>query len=141
MKFLFIYLIIIFSIFSVEREEEKLSNFLDFYFKSWSSQDMKGYESCFHQDAMIQVKSQKSFRTQRLPEFIEEQKLALSMSVDKMTEIPLAKKIYIEKETAHAQVRWKLSARGKEFTGWDHFTLIKSEKGWKILYLYFYFDE
>jgi ketosteroid isomerase-like protein len=114
---------------------------IDHYFQTWSDGDMVGYKNCFHENAVIQYKSRGSgsYQTESLENFVDGQASAIAHS-EKMTEIPLSKKITIQDGTAHAIVRWKLTSGSRVSQGYDHFIWTKTNTGWKILYLYFYFD-
>ncbi len=114
---------------------------IDQYFQTWSNGDMVGYKNCFHENAVIQYKSRGSglYQTESLENFVNGQASAIAQS-EKMTEVPLSKKVTIQDGTAHAIVRWKLTAGSRISKGYDHFIWTKTDHGWKILYLYFYFD-
>ncbi|MCB1178456.1 MAG: nuclear transport factor 2 family protein, partial [Leptospiraceae bacterium] len=119
-----------------------LENRIDSYFKTWSAGNLQAYKNHFHETAIIHYKSRYSgaFVKEELKQFINNQELAIKSS-EKMREFPLSKKIVIQGDTADAIVRWKLVSQDREDTGYDHFIWVKTKNGWKILYLFFYFDK
>lgn len=122
---------------SESKEKKSIEEMIDQYFSTWSSQDMEGYESCFHSNAVIHFERNGEVREEKLTAFIDSQKRAHSFSFEKMKEIPLSKKIQIANNIAQVTVRWKLTSASREDYGYDYFTLIKHKKKWKIIYLIF----
>lgn len=126
------------SIFSDDSIDKKnIEESIDRYFATWSNADMEGYESCFHPNAMIHFERNGDVRSENLSTFIEGQKNAHQYAMEKMKEVPLSKKIQLDKNAAQVIVRWKLTTNSREQYGYDYFTLIKYKKKWKIIYLIF----
>lgn len=129
------------TLYSQDNSEKKsIEDAIDRYFQTWSNEDMEGYESCFHPDAIIHYERNGEINESKLKRFIEGQKNAHLNSSEKMKEIPLSKKIQIDKTIAQVTVRWKLTADNREQYGFDYFTLVKYKKKWKIIYLIFNSD-
>lgn len=118
-------------------EKKSIEELIDTYFSTWSNADIDGYESCFHPDAIIHFERNGEIKEDSLSPFIKSQKNAHAYSFEKMKEIPLSKKIQLDKNIAQVTVRWKLTANSREQYGYDYFTLVKYKKKWKIIYLIF----
>ncbi len=118
-------------------EKKNIDEMIDRYFTTWSNTDMEGYESCFHPNAIIHFERNGEVRQENLSNFIEGQKNAHANATEKMKEIPLFKKIQVDKNISQVTVRWKLTVSSREQYGYDYFTLIKFKKKWKIIYLIF----
>lgn len=118
-------------------EKKSVEDLIDRYFSTWSNADMVGYESCFHPDAIIHFEKSGEIKEDSLSPFIKGQKNAHAYSSEKMKEIPLSKKIQLDKNIAQVTVRWKLTTNSREQYGYDYFTLIKYKKKWRIIYLIF----
>lgn len=145
-KLIFKLLVIIFISISLEisaddtTEKKSIQDLIDRYFATWSNQDMEGYKSCFHPSAMIHFEINGEVKEENLSPFIESQRKAHALSLEKMKEIPVSKKIQFEQNTAHVIVRWKLTSTSREQYGFDYFTLIKYKNKWRIIYLIFHND-
>lgn len=125
-------------LFAGEIEDKKaVEEMIDRYFSTWSRQDMDGYAACFHSKAVIHFEGRGTIKEDRLSDFIDSQVYAHKVSLDKMTEVPVSKKIQLAGDVAHVIVRWKLTAGTRETLGYDYFTLLRVKKQWKIMYLIF----
>jgi len=122
-------------------EKKSIEELIDRYFSTWSNADMNGYESCFHPDAVIHFERDGEIKEDSLSPFIKSQKNAHTYSFEKMKEIPLSKKIQLDKNIAQVTVRWKLTTNNREQYGYDYFTIVKYKKKWKIIYLIFNNDQ
>ncbi len=116
-----------------------IKEFINRYFRSWSQQDMKGYDSCFMPDACIQHLDAQGrlTSTSRLP-FVASQREYHRNAPFKTTEVPEAVDIRIEEKLARVVVYWKLTAGPRLEYGYDHFTLMRHGDGWRIANLIFY---
>jgi Putative lumazine-binding len=119
------------------QEKKNIEDLIERYFTTWSNADLEGYESCFHPSAIVHFERNGEVRSENLSIFIEGQKNAHQYSTEKMKEVPLSKKIQLDKNGAQVIVRWKLTTNSREQYGYDYFTLIKFKKKWKIIYLIF----
>lgn len=116
-----------------ERESE-IATLVDEYFSSWSRGDRVSYSRCFHPAAQVQYISEKGeVVSYPLASFLAEQ--ASIQATLHAREVPLEMRIVIEQDTAHAVARWRLTARGRETTGVDHFVLVRTNGAWRILVL------
>jgi hypothetical protein len=139
-KFTLILFLFCFSLFSEENDKKNIEDFIDTYFKTWSSADMNGYKNCFHSEAIIHFERNGSITEDRLEDFILGQSLAHKQTNKNLKEIPLSKRIMQEGNKALVIVNWKLFSDKKETTGYDYFTLLKVKGKWKITYLIFHND-
>jgi hypothetical protein len=115
----------------------EVKQFVDGYFRSWSSRQMDAYADCFHSDAIIQfVDANGRVRNQAKDPFCAEQRKVQSTSPAE--EFPTSMEIRFEAKLARAVVGWKLTQGRRVETGYDHFTLIKLNGRWRILNLTFY---
>lgn len=120
-------------------EEPQVRTFLKKYFDTWSTQDMAGYESCFHPQARVYLLDKSGHvMSQGLTDFIHGQKMAHARSPVPMTEKPLDIRILMDEIGAQAYVTWVLTKGNEEERGVDLFTLKNSPSGWQIISLTFY---
>jgi pyroglutamyl-peptidase len=120
-------------------EHKEIKEFIHKYFRTWSEQDMKGYESCFAPEAVIQhIDGQGRLTTTPRVPFIASQRDYHRTSPFKTTEVPETIDIRIEKKLARVVVFWKLTAGPRVEYGYDHFTLMQAGGGWRIVNLVFY---
>jgi pyrrolidone-carboxylate peptidase len=109
------------------------------YFKTWSEQNMKGYEDCFLPDAVVQfIDDRGKVSTQGRAEFVAGQRDYHRTSPEKTVEVPERIEISFGGRLAHAVVYWKLTAGKRVEYGYDHFTLQKQDGKWRIVNLVFY---
>jgi len=126
---------------NVERRiSSDLRPFLESYFATWSSGDMKGYKSHFDDWATVT--------------FIDKGKVVLAMPRDMFVDLQAQLKTTgtkVERMTsftadeddaaATVTAKWLLENGREKVTGVDRFTLIRSSDGsWKIISLLFYND-
>lgn len=120
-------------------DEVAVREFLTRYFSTWSKQDMDGYASCFHESARVTYLSdQGEPRTDSLTDFLYGQRMGHKTSPDPMTEVADSMIIQMDSRAAIARVAWTLTKAQQKTTGIDHFSLIKTPAGWKIVHLLFY---
>jgi pyroglutamyl-peptidase len=109
------------------------------YFSTWSKQDMKGYGECFAKGAAVQfIDSRRGVTTYALKTFLARQTESHRRSRHRMVEVPVSIEITQEALLARALVYWELTIGTEKEYGYDHFTLVKSGGGWKIVNLVFY---
>lgn len=123
--------------------KDRVTDFIDVYFGTWSAEDMDGYKRCFHPGATVSFVTQEGVvqGPMALDPFIEAQGRVFTLSEEPMREAPMESVIDIDGPVARALVRWKLT-KGKEVeTGVDYFTLLDTRDGWKIVNLVFRKDE
>ncbi|MEY2726717.1 MAG: Pyrrolidone-carboxylate peptidase [Planctomycetota bacterium] len=108
------------------------------YFKSWSDQRMRDYSDCFAENAVIQEINGTEITTQLKDPFVSNQTTYHRMAVFRAVEVPVQTTITFEAELARVVVYWKLTAGPRTQFGYDHFTLMKIGKDWKIVNLTFY---
>ena len=121
-----------------DRRSPEVEELIRRYFRTWSSQDMKGYGECFLENSTIQfIPSQGKVQQFALSEFLAYQADVLSRG-PRETEVPLSLDIRFEAELARVVVYWKLTAGPTEVFGYDHFTMIKRNGKWGIVNLVFY---
>jgi pyroglutamyl-peptidase len=108
------------------------------YFKSWSDQRMRDYSDCFAENAVIQEINGSDITTQLKDPFVTTQTTYHRMAVFRAVEVPVQTTITFEAELARVVVYWKLTAGPRTQFGYDHFTLMKIGKEWKIVNLTFY---
>jgi hypothetical protein len=117
-----------------------LKPFLESYFATWSSGDMKGYKSHFHEFAIVTlVERGKVIVSVSRDKFVDLQKEIISKTtvrhVERMTSFTADEDAVAASVTAE----WLLEAEREKFTGVDRFTLIRAPDGtWKIISLVFY---
>lgn len=113
--------------------------FLENYFAVWSANNMDGYGKLFAPEAVVHF-AEKGGAVHLLPlgPFLESQKAA--QAEHKMNEGPLSITVRMSPDdrVAQAAVRWKLVDGARTEIGWDHFTLLRHEGGWRIVSLLFY---
>jgi ketosteroid isomerase-like protein len=118
---------------------KEIKEFVNRYFRTWSEQDMKGYDGCFLPDAVIQyVDKMGGVSTTPRKEFVVGQADYHKNSPVKTTEVPETMEIHLEAKLARVIVYWKLTAGARVDRGYDHFTLIKHDGNWRIVNLVFY---
>ena len=122
-------------------DEAAVRSFLERYFSTWSARDMEGYGACFHPSARITfMAGEGRVNTDTLTEFLAGQTLGHQRSPVPMTEVADSMEIHMDERAALARVAWTLTNGAERSTGIDHFSLIKTEQGWKIIHLLFYAD-
>jgi hypothetical protein len=123
-------------------EEPAVRAFLERYFSTWSAQDMDGYAACFHESARVTYVADRSGnqRTETLSDFLHGQRMGHKTATEPMTEIADSMDIQTDDRAALARVHWTLLKGAQKSTGIDHFSLIKTTSGWKIMHLLFYAD-
>lgn len=120
-------------------DEAAVRDFLTRYFSTWSAQDMDGYADCFHESARVTYLPDKGQpRTDTLTDFLYGQRMGHKTSPDPMTEVADSMIIQMDDRAAIARVSWALTKSQQKTTGIDHFSLIKTPAGWKIIHLLFY---
>ena len=108
------------------------------YFRTWSSQDMKGYGECFLANSSIQfVNADGKVEQSTLPAFLAYQGELLRTG-PAQKEAPESLDIRFEANLARVVVYWKLTAGSRDVFGYDHFTLMKRDGKWGIVNLVFY---
>jgi hypothetical protein len=123
---------------SSDPRQEEIEEMIRRYFRTWSSQDMKGYGDCFLPNAGIQfIHPQGKIEQHALPEFLAYQEALLRQGHGE-TETPESIDIRFEARLARAVVYWKLTADQRVVYGYDHFTLLKQDGKWGIVNLVFY---
>lgn len=122
-----------------DEERKEVRDFITRYFKTWSDQDMKAYESLFLPDAAIQhIDSRGRVSTSMRPDFIQSQIDYHRGAEFKTTEVAETVDIRFEEKLARVVVYWKLTAGPRLDYGYDHFTLMKRDGSWRIVNLVFY---
>jgi pyrrolidone-carboxylate peptidase len=122
-----------------ERREKQVKDFIGRYFRTWSNQDMQGYDQCFMRDACIQfIDPQGGLHTSGRKDFVASQREYHRKSLVRTVEVPETIDIRFEQELARVVVYWKLTAGQRRERGYDHFTLMNSGGEWKIVNLTFY---
>ncbi|MEM7145673.1 MAG: nuclear transport factor 2 family protein [Verrucomicrobiota bacterium] len=121
-----------------EKGEEGVLDFVDRYFRTWSEQDMAGYEACFHPQATIYyVSGEGEASGMTLEPFIKSQVMAHENAAERMREYPLESVVDIDGNVARVLTRWNLVKGASEETGTDYFTLLRGKDGWLIVNLVF----
>ena len=121
--------------------ETEIRDFLTRYFSTWSAQDMEGYASCFHEQARISfVQPDGRVTTDTRSDFLHGQRLGHQTSPERMTETADRMDLQFDERAALARVRWTLLKGAQKTTGIDHFSLVRTPQGWKIIHLLFYTD-
>ncbi len=124
-----------------DAREADVRQLVERYFKSWSSQDLDRYGRCFMPQAAVQlVDNQGRLITMGLGPFLKSQQLAQKNAKQPMTETPESIEISFEAKLARAVVKWKLVDGEQIDVGYDHFTLLETDAGWRIANLIFYSD-
>jgi hypothetical protein len=123
---------------SSETEEREVEEMIRRYFRTWSTQDMKGYGECFLNNSCVQyVDSRGRIELYQLPKFLSMQR-DVTKAGQNAVETPESIEIRFEANLARVVVYWKLTMKSKESFGYDHFTLMKSNGKWGIVNLVFY---
>lgn len=123
---------------AAEPAESAIRAGVERYFKSWSEQDLRTYQACFHPDAIVFYKAgDGSLVRLMLEPFIESQRLAHANSSTPMREIPTKIEILTAKNFASALVHWELTKPGGVTRGVDVFTWVLRDGEWKIASLVF----
>jgi pyroglutamyl-peptidase len=118
---------------------EEIKEFIGRYFRTWSNQDMKGYDACFLPDASVQFLDPRGrLETYSRPQFIADQRAYHQRAAQRATEVAESMDVRFEAKLARVVVFWKLTAGPRIETGYDHFTLLKHEGNWRIVNLVFY---
>ena len=108
------------------------------YFRTWSSQDIKGYGDCFLENAAVQFIDPEG----RIEQYTLERFLASQADVFRRdqheVESPESIDIRFESELARVVVYWKLVEGPKSVFGYDHYTLMKRDGKWGIVNLVWY---
>ncbi len=121
------------------RAHKEIKEFIGRYFRTWSEQDMKGYEACFLPEASIQhISTAGRLTTTARPQFIASQRNYHRNSPVRTTEVAENVDIRLEERLARVVVFWKLTAGARTEWGYDHFTLIRQDGQWRIVNLVFY---
>jgi len=123
--------------------ESEIHDFVDQYFSTWSDQKMYEYRELFLPDAVVHFKSvEGKLTTYGREDFVQGQVAAHQRSPERMREIPLETKMLASADgrSVLVTVRWKLFRGEEEDTGYDHFTLVRDDRRWRIAYLLFYVD-
>jgi pyroglutamyl-peptidase len=124
---------------SAEAREREVKELIVRYFRTWSAQDMNGYEECFLPEAIVQfIDPRGAVSSSTRADFVASQRDVHQNSPQRMTEVPESIDIRFEGNLARAVVFWKLTAGARTETGYDHFTLLKRDGNWLILNLAFY---
>jgi len=116
-----------------------VKEFIGRYFRTWSDQDMKGYDECFLPDACIQyLDSQGGLSTYSRLQFVADQRDYHRRAPVRATEVAESIDIRFEARLARVVVPWKLTAGPRTERGYDHFTLVRNQGNWRIVNLVFY---
>jgi hypothetical protein len=121
---------------------KELKAFLDAYFSTWSSGDMKGYQALFHANARIAyLLDGRVVCTLERDPFVAQQKHIRETSGVTMTERMLSCDVLEDKKSASVSARWELKEGDKITVGTDRYSVIRDPAGeWKIVSLLFYKD-
>ncbi len=121
-----------------DSRSSEVEEFIRRYFRTWSSQDMKGYGECFLENSTIQfIDSEGKVEQFALPAFLANQGEILRAGQNQ-NEVPESIDIRFESNLARVVVYWKLTVGPREVFGYDHFTLLKRNGKWGIVNLVFY---
>lgn len=102
---------------------------------------MDGYAACFHEQARISfVQADGRVTSDTRSDFLHGQRLAHQTSPERMTEVADQIDLEFDQRAALARVRWTLAKGAQKTTGIDHFSLVRTAQGWKIVHLLFYTD-
>jgi pyroglutamyl-peptidase len=122
-----------------EKDTKEIKEFIGRYFKTWSDQDIKGYDACFLPDASVQhIAANGGLTTYTRLQFIASQREFHRTSPVKATEVAERVDIRFEEKLARVVVYWKLTAGARIEYGYDHFTLMRHDGNWRIVNLVFY---
>lgn len=112
--------------------------FLENYFAVWSVNNMDAYGSLFAPEATVHAGKGSTLLSLPLGPFLDGQRAA--QAVRRMSEAPLSIDVRPSPDgrAAQATVRWRLVDGERSETGWDHFTLLRRDGGWRIVHLLFY---
>ena len=122
-----------------ERQKRKIEKFIETYFSTWSARQFDRYDACFARNACIQLlDAQQRLFTLSRSQFVAQQRDFAERSPHKMVEVAESVDIRFEAQIARVVVYWKLTTGPRIDYGYDHFTLIREEGGWKIANLLFY---
>jgi hypothetical protein len=122
------------------QDEPAVRAFLENYFKTWSTQDMDGYAACFHETARVTFVTDRNGtpQSETLSDFLYGQRMGHKTAAEPMRETADSMSILMDDRAALARVPWTLVKGAQKTTGIDHFSLIKTPSGWKIIHLLFY---
>lgn len=122
------------------KDEPAVRAFLENYFHTWSTQDMDGYAACFHESARITFVTDPngSPHSDTLTDFLYGQRMGHKTATEPMRETADSITIQSDDRAAIARVPWTLVKGTQKTTGIDHFSLLKTPAGWKIIHLLFY---
>lgn len=124
---------------AADPREPDVRKLIDRYFKSWSSQDIDRYGRCFHPQAAVQiVDAQGRVATLALGRFLKTQELAHKQAKHPLVETPETVEVRFEGSLARVVVKWKLVDGPQVTRGYDHFTLLETNSGWRVVNLVFY---
>jgi hypothetical protein len=127
---------------AADPRREGVQQLIDRYFHSWSSQDINRYGQCFMPAAVVQfIDADGRLVSMSLGQFLRGQQEAHRKAAQPMTETAESVDIRFEAELARVVVHWKLVNGAKVETGYDHFTLMRSDGKWRIANLIFYADK
>jgi pyroglutamyl-peptidase len=122
-----------------DAREREVKELIVRYFRTWSEQDMKGYDACFLPDAVIQfIDETGGLSSYGRRQFIANQSEYHRKATVKAIEVPESIDIRFEAKLARVVVFWRLTAGLRNETGYDHFTLLKHDGNWRIVNLTFY---
>jgi len=117
----------------------EVKEFIENYFRTWSEQDMNGYDGCFLTDACIQfIDPRGALKTTGRARFVAEQREFHRTSRVRTIEVPETIEVRFEGRLANAIAFWKLTSGSRIQKGYDHFTLMKQDGRWRIINLVFY---
>jgi pyroglutamyl-peptidase len=109
------------------------------YFRTWSEQDITGYDACFYSEACVQyLDGRGRLSTSSRNQFIASQREYHRSSTVRTVEVPETIDIRFEEQLARVVVHWKLTQGARTERGLDHFTLRKVDGSWRIVNLVFY---
>lgn len=127
---------------NADPRRQEVQQLIDRYFQSWSSQDINRYGQCFMPAAVIQmIDADGRLGSLPLGTFLKSQQEAQRKAAQPMTETAESVDIRFENELARVVVHWKLVDGNRTETGYDHFTLMRSEGKWRIANLIFYAEK
>jgi hypothetical protein len=127
---------------NADPRRDEAQQLIDRYFRSWSSQDIQRYGQCFMPTAVIQILDPEGrLASMPLGPFLKSQQDAQRNVAQPMTETADSVDIRFEANLARVVVHWKLVNGAKTETGYDHFTLMRTEGKWRIANLIFYADK
>ena len=114
--------------------EVEVRKFINSYFESWSTKDLKTYGACFHSRARVWFTDQGPM--EKAP-FLESQRQAHVTSAYPLKEVPLSTEVTIKGDLAHVNVYWELDRGNGRVRGYDFFTLVFADGRWQIIALVF----